>query len=87
LVEVEVEALTGPGTLERLRATWREFLTIADDDARALTRLARRWCRILGINPEPRRAGLLPLPPAGLPRDRRCRERGLPAAAPQRSPR
>ena len=52
LVEAKVEAVTGRDTLERLRATWREFLKIADDDARALARLARRWCRILGIDPD-----------------------------------
>jgi hypothetical protein len=52
LVEAKVEAVTGHDTLERLRATWREFLKIADDDARTLARLARRWCRILGIDPD-----------------------------------
>src|SRR6185437_15336193 len=52
LVEAKVEAVTGHDTLERLRATWREFLKIADGDARTLARLARRWCRILGIDPD-----------------------------------
>lgn len=51
-VEDKVEAVTGQDTLERLRATWREFHQAADDDIRTITRLARRWCRILKIDPD-----------------------------------
>ena len=38
--------------LARLRATWREFHATADDDLRTRTILARRWCRILGLDPD-----------------------------------
>ena len=38
--------------LGRLRATWREFHEIADDDLRTRVTLARRWCRILGLDPD-----------------------------------
>jgi hypothetical protein len=48
----KVEAIIGPDALARLRATWREVHQTADGDIRAMTRLARRWCRILGIDPD-----------------------------------
>jgi len=51
-VAAKVEAAIGTPKLARLRATWREFHTTADDDLRTMTRLARRWCRILGLDPD-----------------------------------
>ena len=51
-VTAKVEAVIGPHRLTRLRATWREVHRTADGDMRAMTRLARRWCRILGIDPD-----------------------------------
>jgi hypothetical protein len=46
------EAAIGTANLARLRATWREFHGVADDDLRTRTTLARRWCRILGLDPD-----------------------------------
>jgi hypothetical protein len=62
-VAARVEAAISPDRLARLQATWREAHQVADDDARAMARLARRWCRILGTDPDaappaPLQAGL-----------------------------
>jgi hypothetical protein len=51
-VAAKVEAIIGPDALARLRATWREVHQAADGDMRTMSRLARRWCRILGIDPD-----------------------------------
>jgi hypothetical protein len=51
-VAATVEAAIGTEALGCLRATWREFHTVADDDLRTRTALARRWCRILGLDPD-----------------------------------
>jgi hypothetical protein len=51
-VAAAVTTAIGPGALARLRATWAQAHAAADDDARTITRLARRWCRILGIDPD-----------------------------------
>jgi hypothetical protein len=51
-VAAKVEAAIGPDALARLRATWREVHQTPDGDIKAMTRLARRWCRILGIDPD-----------------------------------
>ena len=51
-VAAKVEAAIGTAALDRLRATWREFHATADDDLRTRTTLARRWCRILGLDPD-----------------------------------
>ena len=51
-VEAEVEAAIGRTRLDRLQATWREFHGVADDDLRTRKTLARRWCRILGLDPD-----------------------------------
>ena len=51
-VTAKVEAAIGTENLGRLRATWREFHTVADDDLRTRVTLARRWCRILGLDPD-----------------------------------
>jgi VWA domain containing CoxE-like protein len=47
-----VAAAIGTGKLGRLRQVWREAHATADDDARGMVRLGRRWCRILGIEPD-----------------------------------
>ncbi len=51
-VAATVEAAIGTEALARLRATWREFHATADDDLRTRVTLARRWCRILGLDPD-----------------------------------
>ena len=51
-VTAKVEAAIGTEALGRLRATWREFHAVADDDLRTRVTLARRWCRILGLDPD-----------------------------------
>jgi len=51
-VTAGVETVIGTEALARLRATWREFHATADEDLRTRTRLARRWCRILGLDPD-----------------------------------
>jgi hypothetical protein len=51
-VAAKVEAAIGTENLARLQATWREFHATADDDLRTRTTLARRWCRILGLDPD-----------------------------------
>jgi len=51
-VTAKVEAAIGTEQLARLRATWREFHAVADDDLRTRVTLARRWCRILGLDPD-----------------------------------
>jgi hypothetical protein len=51
-VAAQVEKAIGAGALNRLEATWKEAHQVADDDARTMVRLARRWCRILGIDPD-----------------------------------
>jgi hypothetical protein len=51
-VAARVEAAIGPDRLARIRATWREAHQAADGDARTMVALARRWCRILGLDPD-----------------------------------
>src|SRR5580658_3470394 len=51
-VAAKVEAAIGTENLARLQATRREFHATADDDLRTRTTLARRWCRILGLDPD-----------------------------------
>ena len=51
-VTATVEAAIGTEALGRLRATWRAFHAAADDDLRTRETLARRWCRILGLDPD-----------------------------------
>jgi hypothetical protein len=59
-VAAAVTAAIGPDCLARLRATWQAAQAAADTDARTMTRLARRWCRILGTDPDQ-------APPAPIP--------------------
>jgi hypothetical protein len=62
-VAAAVTSAIGPDRLGRLRATWQAAHAAADTDARTMTRLARRWCRILGIDPD--QAPPAPLPGSG----------------------
>ena len=51
-VAAQVEKAIGAGALKRLEDTWKAAHQVADDDARTMVRLARRWCRILGLDPD-----------------------------------
>ena len=51
-VAAQVEKAIGADALKRLEATWKAAHQVADDDARTMVRLARRWCRILGLDPD-----------------------------------
>jgi hypothetical protein len=62
-VTAAAEAILGAGRLAGLRAIWRAAHATADTDARAMTRLGRRWCRILGVTPDTPRPDNSP--PAG----------------------
>jgi hypothetical protein len=53
-----VTAVIGAPRLAALRKVWQAAHTAADDDARTMLKLGRRWCRILGIQPD------TPPPPA-----------------------
>lgn len=48
-----VTAILGPQRLAALQKVWRAAHATADTDARTMLRLGRRWCRILGIAPDP----------------------------------
>ena len=47
-----VAATIGEEKLGQLRQVWREAHRTRDDDARGMVRLGRRWCRILGLQPD-----------------------------------
>ena len=47
-----VATVIGEEKLGQLRQVWREAHATADDDARGMVRLGRRWCRILGVAPD-----------------------------------
>ena len=47
-----VAAAIGEEKLGQLRQVWREAHRTRDDDARGMVRLGRRWCRILGVQPD-----------------------------------
>ena len=51
-VAAQVEKAIGADALKRLEGTWKAAHQVADDDARTMVRLARRWCRILGLDPD-----------------------------------
>jgi len=53
-VAAKVAKVIGAGALKRLEDTWTAVHATADDDARTMARLARRWCRILGLDPDAR---------------------------------
>lgn len=47
-----VATVLGADTLAKLRAVWKAAHTIADDDAQAMIDLGRRWCEVLGADPD-----------------------------------
>jgi hypothetical protein len=47
-----VAAVIGEEKLGQLRQVWREAHRTRDDDVRGMVRLGRRWCRILGTDPD-----------------------------------
>jgi hypothetical protein len=47
-----VAAVLGEEKLGQLRQVWREAHRTRDDDAKGMVRFGRRWCRILGIQPD-----------------------------------
>jgi hypothetical protein len=67
-VAAQVEKAIGADALKRLEDTWKAAHQVADDDARTMVRLARRWCRILGLDPDGGGGGGPPPPPPPPPR-------------------
>jgi VWA domain containing CoxE-like protein len=51
-VAAAVTAVLGEDTLNALRAVWRDSHVTADTDTRGMLRLGRRWCRIIGTDPD-----------------------------------
>jgi len=47
-----VATVIGEEKLGQLRQVWREAHRTRDDDAKGMVRLGRRWCRILGVQPD-----------------------------------
>ena len=47
-----VAGVIGEEKLGQLRQVWREAHRTRDDDAKGMVRLGRRWCRILGVQPD-----------------------------------
>jgi hypothetical protein len=47
-----VKDILGTDTLKALRALWREALRTADDDADTMIDLGRRWCEVVGTDPD-----------------------------------
>jgi len=47
-----VETVLGEEKLARLRAVWRAAFRVADDDTDAMLDLGRRWCEIIGPDPD-----------------------------------
>jgi hypothetical protein len=47
-----VTRVLGSRLLRRLRQLWRQAHTVADDDATGMIDVARRWCQLLGIDPD-----------------------------------
>ncbi|MFA1550768.1 hypothetical protein [Actinomadura chokoriensis] len=62
LAEAVLDVL-GPTRLSALAALWHLAHATADDDTEAMMDLGRRWCRILGVNPD----RPVPPPPPGTP--------------------
>ncbi|MEV4204360.1 vWA domain-containing protein [Nocardia salmonicida] len=50
-VVLEIEAILGTDTLEKLRDIWRQAHTVADDDAAMMLELGQRWLDIVGPDP------------------------------------
>ncbi|QYN20154.1 VWA domain-containing protein [Amycolatopsis sp. DSM 110486] len=62
-----VEDVLGAEVLDKLRAVWREALCTADDDATTMLDLGRRWCEILGTDPNTPAEPGTPPDPSGTP--------------------
>ncbi|MFD6754898.1 VWA domain-containing protein [Micromonospora gifhornensis] len=62
-VRAAVTGLLGRKRLRHLRDIWREAHTCDDTDADTMITLARRWCQVLGIDPDHQHA--TPVPDAG----------------------
>ncbi|MEV8504501.1 VWA domain-containing protein [Actinoplanes sp. NPDC051475] len=50
-VRTAVAAVLGRPRLRQLREIWQQAHTVDDTDATTMIKLARRWCRVLGIDP------------------------------------
>ncbi len=60
-VAAAVTAVLGEDTLSALRKVWQDAHTTGDTGTKAMLKLGRRWCRILGTDPDATRP---PEPPA-----------------------
>ncbi len=63
-IRAAVTAVIGRLILRRLREVWRQAHTVDDTDATTMIELARRWCEILGIDPDQHQ--LVPIADDGL---------------------
>lgn len=59
-----VQDVLGADTLLELRAVWTQAICTADDDGDTMLDLGRRWCEILGTNPDTPDPGAAPDPSA-----------------------
>jgi VWA domain containing CoxE-like protein len=50
-IRAAVTTVLGRDRLNQLREIWRQAHTVDDTDAATMIRLARRWCRLVGIDP------------------------------------
>ncbi|MEU4217180.1 VWA domain-containing protein [Actinoplanes sp. NPDC026623] len=62
-IRAAVTAVVGRPRLRQLREVWKQSHLVDDTDANAMIKLARRWCEILGIDPD--RDQLVPVADAG----------------------
>lgn len=51
-VEAMIEKILGRDRLDELQAIWTDAHTTADDDAAAMLELGRRWCDVIGVDPD-----------------------------------
>jgi hypothetical protein len=51
-VEAVIDTILGADALTGLRAIWQEAFTVSDDDANSMIELGRRWCEIIGTDPD-----------------------------------
>jgi hypothetical protein len=54
-IRTAVTAVLGRPRLRRLREVWKQAHLVDDTDATTMIELARRWCEILGIDPDRQR--------------------------------
>ena len=60
-VGAAVTGVLGEDTLNALRKVWQDAHATADTDTKAMLKLGRRWCRLIGTDPDTTR---LPEPPS-----------------------